>query len=241
MTLVIQFGASLRHNGSMRTLDALRRVLFLKTLSTEALAEIATSGRQQLLQKGEMLFREHEPTRGLIVVLSGAVKLYKLDPRGRELIISREEPGESVAELPLFDGGNYPMSSEAIEDGTIVFIVPRDRFLELMTRYPEISRQATRTLAVRMRKLLHMVEAQALHSVRARLAAYLLTQGKGRDSFRLEQTNEEIGGEIGTVRDVVSRTLRGLQDDHLLRIDGRTVYVLDRANMKRVASNNDMI
>lgn len=223
----------------MRTLDALRRVLFLKSLPDTALAEIATAGRQMRLQRGEVLFREHEPTRGLIVVLMGEVKLYKLDPRGRELILGREGPGESVAELPLFDGGNYPTSAEAIEDGTVIFVVPRDRFQELMTRYPEIARQATRTLAVRMRRLLHMLEAQALHSVRARLAAYLLTQGKGRDCFKLEQTNEEIGAEIGTVRDVVSRTLRGLQDERLLRIDGRVVVILDRANMKLVAANAD--
>lgn len=221
----------------MRTLDALRRVLFLKTLPEPALAEIATAGKQIKLDRGEVLFREHDPTRGLIVVLTGEIKLFKVDPRGRELILGRDGPGDSVAELPLFDGGNYPVSAEAMEDSTTVFIVPRDRFQQLMASYPEIARQSTRMLAVRMRRLLHMLEAQALHSVRARLAAYLLTVGKGQDSFRLEQTNEEIGAEIGTVRDVVSRTMRGLQDEGLLRIEGRTVIIVNRAVMKRVAAN----
>ena len=221
----------------MRTLDALRRVLFLKTLPEPALAEIATAGKQIKLDRGELLFREHDPTRGLIVVLTGEIKLFKVDPRGRELILGRDGPGDSVAELPLFDGGNYPVSAEAMEDSTTVFIVPRDRFQQLMASYPEIARQSTRMLAVRMRRLLHMLEAQALHSVRARLAAYLLTVGKGQDSFRLEQTNEEIGAEIGTVRDVVSRTMRGLQDEGLLRIEGRTVIIVNRAVMKRVAAN----
>ncbi len=93
---------------SMNRLEALGRVLFLKGLSDALITEIAASGEEKRLSRGELLFAENERCIGLLVVLAGGVKLYKLDNRGRELTLGMEGPGGSVAELPLFDGGNYP-------------------------------------------------------------------------------------------------------------------------------------
>src|SRR5690349_13569028 len=127
---------------------ALRRVHFLKNLPEPAREAIMRVGREQRMAQGEMLFAERERCLGLIVVLTGAVKVYKLDSRGRELTLDREIPGESVAELPLFDGGNYPASAEAAEEGTTVFIVPRERFHELIVDYPQIAEEGLRALAI---------------------------------------------------------------------------------------------
>ena len=92
---------------------ALRRVLFLKTIPDEAISALMAVGETWELQKGESLFQEFERCRGLLVVLQGVVKVYKVDSRGRELTLSLEAAGSSVGELPLFDGGNYPYSAEA--------------------------------------------------------------------------------------------------------------------------------
>lgn len=220
--------------------EALRRVLFLKNLPEATLREIAQAGEERRLVKGELLFAEHERCIGLIVVLCGAVKVYKLDRRGRELTLGLEAPGGSVVEMPLFDGGNYPASAEAIEADTVVLIVPRERFRVILRASPEIMEQAVRTLAVRMRKLMQMLEAQSLHSVRARLAAYLISVSGGRAEFRLNETNEAIAGHIGTVREVVSRTLRSLKDDGFLTLRGRSVIVHDSALLQRIAASANL-
>ena len=65
---------------------------------------------------GEIVFSEGEPCAGLFVVESGSVRIFKSSPGGREQVLSIEGPGGSVAELPVFDGGNYPASVVAIED-----------------------------------------------------------------------------------------------------------------------------
>src|SRR5579871_5385497 len=147
--------------------EALSRVLFLKSVPAAAIDAIAAAGGVRRMRKGEILFSEHERCIGLLVVCSGAVKVYKVDNRGRELTLDLEMPGESVAELPLFDGGNYPASAEAAEEDTTLFVVPRERFRQVMAEHPEIAEQGLRALAIRMRKLLVMLEAQALHTVRA--------------------------------------------------------------------------
>lgn len=193
-------------------------VPFLRDLPDEA---IAAAGRERRLQKGELLFAENSPTLGLIVVLDGTIHIYKSDARGREMTLGRESAGGSVAELPLFDGGDYPASAEAAEDAQVL-IVPRERFLQVMAAHPRIAEAALRALASRMRLLVQRVEAQTLHPVRARLAAYLLRAAAGKATFPLTDTNGAIGSQVGTVRDVVSRTLRRLEDG-LIALQGRRI------------------
>jgi len=223
----------------MERKEALRRVLFLKTLPEEVVAAVAASGEERSLRKGELLFAENAPCLGLIVVLTGAIKVYKLDSRGRELTLGLEEPGASVAELPLFDGGNYPASAEAALEKTTVLVVARERFQRLMVMHPEIAVQALRALAIRMRRQVLMIESQTLHTVRARLAAYLLHTANGRMTFPLEETNEAIGSQIGTVRDVVSRTLGSLKETGAITLRGRWVAIQDAESLRRIAEIED--
>jgi len=215
--------------------EALRQVLFLKTVGEEAISLLIASGQVRRLEKGEQLFAEFERCHGLFVVLTGAIKVYKLDSRGRELTLSVEMPGESVGELPLFDGGNYPYHAEAGQFNTAVWFVPRDRFREIMHLYPEIAERALLALGIRLRQMVQVAEAQSLYTVRARLSAYLLETGSGRTQFRLEETNETISGQLGTVREVVSRTLRTLKEAKIIRLQGRWVSVLDEEELRRIA------
>ncbi|MDQ2687485.1 MAG: Crp/Fnr family transcriptional regulator [Armatimonadota bacterium] len=218
----------------MERREALRRVRFLKALPEETLATIAAAGQERALRKGEELFGEASPCLGLIVVLSGSVRIFKIDARGRELTLGTEQSGESVAELPLFDGGNYPANAEAVEDGTSVLIVPRERFRALMASHPPIAEEALRALATRMRGLVALVEAQTMHSVRVRLAAYLLHAAGGQGTFRLTETNDQIASRIGSVRDVVSRMLGSFKEEGALTVEGRQVTLNDGTGLRRI-------
>lgn len=215
--------------------EALRQVLFLKTAGSDAIAQLLASGQRRHYARGEQLFMEFERCRGLFVVLTGAVKVYKLDSRGRELTLSLEGPGASVAELPLFDGGNYPYSAEAAQTNTSVWFVPRDQFRAVMHAFPEITERALLALGIRLRQMVQIAEAQSLFTVRARLAAYLLEVMAGRTEFRLEDTNETISSHLGTVREVVSRTLRTLKEAKVIELRGRWVTVLDEAELRGIA------
>lgn len=219
----------------MEPIVALRRISFLKALPDPVLKAVAGSGAIRRLQKGETLFLEHERCLGLVVILTGAVRVYSLDRRGREMTLDRQEPGESVMDLPLFDGGNYPAGAEAATHEVSVLVVPRQAFHQLMEDHPEIAAQALRAMATRMRRVLKMLEAQALHTVQTRLAAYLIRASAGRSAFQLEETNEAIGSRIGTVREVVSRTLRSLREQGAIELKGRLVAVRDSDQLNRMA------
>ena len=224
---------------NMERKEALKRVGFLKGLPDDVIAILAMEGRERSLAKGELLVAENAPCIGLIVVLTGAVKIYSVDSRGRELTLGLEAPGGSVAEVPLFDGGNYPASAEAAKDDTRVLVIARERFLALMETYPQIAVGALRTLSIRLRRQVQMISAQTLHTVRARLAAYLVRVGHGRRGFTFDETNEAIGSHIGSVRDVVSRTLSGLREAGVIAVNGRQVTVLDPEQLKLIATSDE--
>lgn len=88
---------------------------------------------------------------------------------------------------------------------------------------------------------MEMLKAQALHTVRARMAAYLLHAAGETDTFLLPETNAIIGLHVGTVREVVSRTLHTLHDTGAIDLRGRTVTLRDRDALRRIAEQGDLV
>jgi len=218
--------------------ETLRRVPFFAVLPADELGALATHCVVRRVAREEMVVGEGEPCDGLFVVQSGAVKLLKMAENGREQVLVIERAGSTVGELALFDGGNFPASVVAAEDSTLLFL-PKREFLDLCRHNSEVAFTVIRTLAWRFRYLTSLVEELSLKEVSHRLARFLrdraLRQGvrtKRGIEFPLEETNQEIGAEIGTVRDLVSRNLRRFVDRGILRLERRKVIVLDLAELE---------
>jgi CRP/FNR family transcriptional regulator len=221
--------------GGVDRLAALRRVLFLKGVGDVVLAAVVEAGRTVRYARGAEVFAEHEAGRGLLVVLTGAVRIFKVDARGREVTLGVAGEGEAVGTLALFDGGNYPASAVCEEETTLLMVAP-DAFARLMAAHPQIAAGAVRSLAIEQRRLIEMLKAQALHTVRGRIAAYLLRTAGEETTFPLADTNALIGAHVGTVREVVSRTLHSLEDEGAISLHGRrTVTILRRDLLRRIA------
>ena len=93
----------------------------------------ATRTSRKRFQRAEQLFAEGDPCTGLFLVATGKIRIFKLSSAGREQILALEGPGSSFAELPVFDGGNYPAAASALEDTEVLFISRKD-FSELLPR-----------------------------------------------------------------------------------------------------------
>jgi len=185
-----------------------------------------------------MVFSEGEPCAGLFVVESGSVRIFKSSAGGREQVLSIEGPGGSIAELPVFDGGNYPASVIAIED-TVLLFVSRQDFQALCLTHPQVSLKVLRIVGGRLRRLVGIIEELSFTTVRHRLSAYLLRMAKkeGRKVARgveitLPTNNQELAAQIGTVRELVSRNLSRLQAEGLISIDGRTLVIRDMKTLE---------
>ena len=187
---------------------------------------------------GETVFSEGEPCTGLYVVESGQVRIFKSSPGGREQVLSVEGPGSSVAELPVFDGGGYPASVAALGDATLLF-VSKQGFHALCMTHPEVALKVLRVVGARLRRLVGIIEELSFTTVRHRLAAFLVRLAKTSQTrspegiqFELPMNNQELASQIGTVRELVSRNLSRFQADGILRLDGRTVTLIDRKSLE---------
>lgn len=219
----------------MEALDALRRVLFLRDADEQVLRGLLARARTVNAGRGEVLFLRGEPGRGLYVVLQGAIRLYNSSANGREQVIGVERSGSVIGELPLFDGGNQPYSAEAMMPSRLVFI-PREHFLAVLHAHPELMQAALRALAIRMRRLLYLVEELSLHEVPERVARYLLAQEKERGAcFTLDYTHAEIAAQLGTVREVVTRTLNRFRKAGWIAVQDGQITVLDRDALQALA------
>jgi CRP-like cAMP-binding protein len=218
--------------------ETLRRVPFFAVLPPDGLKALASHCVVRRLAKDEMLFAEGDACGGLYVVQAGALKLFKMADTGREQVLVIERAGSTVGELPLFDGGAFPASAAAIEDSTLLYL-PKREFLDLCRRNSAVAFAVIRTLAWRFRYMTNLVEELSLKEVSHRLARFLRdraaksgVQTKRGIEFPLEETNQEIGAEIGTVRDLVSRNLRRFVDRGIIRLERRKLIVLDMAELE---------
>jgi CRP/FNR family transcriptional regulator len=223
----------------MDPVQTLRRVPFFAVLPQDELKALAGHCVVRRIARDEIMFAEGEPCEGLYVVQSGAIKLFKMADTGREQVLVIERAGSTVAELPLFDGGNFPASAAAVENSTLLFL-PKREFLDLCRHNSEVAFAVIRTLAWRFRYMTSLVEELSLKEVSHRLARFLRDRAvrsgvrtrRGLE-FPLEETNQEIAAAIGTVRDLVSRNLRRFVDRGILRLERRKVIVLDMDELEK--------
>jgi len=213
------------------SLALLKRVPVFSSLSDQELGFLAARLVQRRFRAGEPIFGEGETCAGLYVVETGNVRIFKTSVGGREQVLAIDGPGSSIAELPVFDGGDYPASAQAITDCLLVFFSKQD-FQALCLKHPQVALKVLRVVGARLRRLVGIIEELSFTTVRHRLIALLVRAGKaegnrdgGAVAVTLPANNSELAAQIGTVRELVSRNLSRLQSEGLIQIDNRTVLI----------------
>jgi len=188
---------------------------------------------RKLFSSGELLFSEGEPCNGLHIIARGKVRIFKTSMSGREQVLALNGPGETVAELPVFDGGPYPASALALEESEIAFISRRD-FQAYCLEHPEVALKVLSVVGARLRRLVGLIEELSFATIRQRLISVLvkLAQTEGKHSergieFELPVTHQELANQLGTVRELISRNLMRLQAGGFLEVDARHIVVKD--------------
>lgn len=218
----------------------LRRLSIFAHVSDAALDGIARRTVIRSLPRGKQLFRRGDPCQGLYVVVEGAIRVYRANQEGREQTLHVQGPGQSIAEVPLFDGGPYPASARADQDSRVLYL-PLDDFQWLYRNQPEIADSVIRELGRRLRRMVQLVEKISLRDVPSRVAMTLLeyaerTPGQGVNSeFELPRTQEELAAELATTRESVARALSSLRRSGAISQKGSKVRVLDLRRLESVA------
>jgi CRP/FNR family transcriptional regulator len=216
------------------TADALRHVSLLAGLSDDALARVVRAAIRRTYTSGEIVIFEGDPCQAAYFIAQGQVRVYRLSPGGREQVLARLGPGQTFNTVPPFQphGVNHA-TVQALTPVTLYAITCED-FRRLVGECAELALAILQDFADRLDHLTDLVEDLSLRTVRGRLARFLLERADAGQVTR-RWTQEEIAAHLGTVRDMVGRTLRAFADAGLVRMDRQRIVLLDREGLEAEA------
>jgi CRP/FNR family transcriptional regulator len=193
-------------------LETLRSCRYFSGVNERILEILAQDTNLQRYQAGETIFWEGNDCAGLHIIHRGSVKLFKISPRGRQMVIKIFKDGDSFNEVPIFDGGANPVNVAAISECEI-WVVGCKTIRKAIEEHPEMSRAIIQNLSENLRMLVGLVEELSFYQVTNRLARLISQmpdeQLTGKGTHRL--TQDEMAARLGTVREVVARSLKELE------------------------------
>jgi len=182
-------------------------------LSDTELKAVSQRAVTRTFPKNSVVVNEGDRTDSLYIVVSGRVKIYLSDEKGKEIVLNEAGPGEYFGEMVLDEG---PRSASVMTlEPTRFLVVPEEDFREFVAGSPEFSLHLICKLIRRVRALTNNVKSLALMDVYGRVARMLLELAEERDGVRVIEgrpTQQEMASRIGASREMVNRILKDLSE-----------------------------
>jgi CRP-like cAMP-binding protein len=197
-----------------------------------ALAAIATPLRRSA---GAFIQFEDDPAEAMYVVLTGRVKISRTSVAGREQVLYVIPPGQHFNTVPIFDGGACPATAQALTDVTLLAL-PGDAMRAVVEAHPALAMTLLREFTGRVRHLVNLVDDLALHTVQGRVAKLLIAQANASERDEIAAlTQADMAARLGTVREMVGRTLKTFESLGLIGIERGVITVLNRQGLAEQA------
>lgn len=218
------------------TTQALRSIALLADLSDDALARLAAVAIHRTYPPGEIIIVEGEPCRAAYFIARGQARVSRISREGREQVLAQLGPGQAFNTVPPFrDHARNHATVEAVTP-VVTYAVTCSDLHHLVGECPELALAILHDFANRLDHLTNLVEDLSLHTVRGRLARFLLHHAD-EGAVTRQWTQAEIAAQLGTVRDMVGRTLRAFADAGLLRVERHRIVLLDREGLEAEAQS----
>lgn len=222
------------------TAEDVLKIPHLASLPPAEAARLATELIVRTYPPRDLIAIEGEPCRGFFQLLEGRARLFRTGPEGREQIMRLLHPGETFGEVPIFDGGGNPATVEALEECRVL-LIPSTTFLRTIEAHPRVAADLLGHFARRLRSFTELIEQISLQTVQQRLARYLYTTAR-EEGVRTSEgvviqrsiTQQDLAALVGSVREVVSRTMRVLEEDGLVEVRRKEILVRDLAGLGRL-------
>ena len=215
------------------TIEILRQAELFRGLDDAVIRLLAKHAKERRLDRDEILFVAGDAARSFYVIAEGSMRAFRSTPDGREQIIHVERAVTTLAEVAVFDDGTYP-STVAAEEPSVLYSIAKEDMRSACLQYPALALAAAGLMARRLRKCAELVESLSLKEVGQRIAQLFLEQASaaGKRSgpsvtFSQTLTHTQLAARIGTVREVVSRTIARLQSMGLVEIEGKRITLPD--------------
>ncbi|MFC2045371.1 Crp/Fnr family transcriptional regulator [Chloroflexota bacterium] len=206
---------------------------YFKGLSSDDLDSVTKLFFEKSVAKGEIIALEGEPVQALCFVVSGAVKIFKTSGEGKEQILNIARPGESFNEVAIFDGNLNPASGQALVP-VVLYGIFRNDLEDIFQKHTRVALNTIKVLAQRLRQLVALVEDLSFKHVIGRVAKILLEHLGDGSTPNPRLTQQEMAAMAGTSREVVSRSLRELEDRSAIRFERHRIIITDRKALENM-------
>lgn len=223
------------------TPEDLQRAPLLRRLAAEDRRHLAGVARVHRWAQGDVLFREGDPADHLLVITRGRVKVFKVTPAGRHLILEIFGPGDPVGAVAVYEERPYPAEAEALED-TEAVALPAAALFHLLDSRPTLVRGLLTAMTHRLVELTIRLSELTGGKVESRIARLFLKlaadlgQPAGDDVFiPLSLSRQELADLIGTTIETCIRIMSRWGKEGIVRTEDDGFTVLDRATLEELA------
>jgi CRP/FNR family transcriptional regulator, cyclic AMP receptor protein len=214
-------------------INFLRNVPIFAELEEKDLLRVVKLGTSQKYKKGNIVVLEQESGAALFVIITGKVKVVRMDEDGREVILSMFGPGEFFGEMSLLDGLARSASVVATVKSELFMIHRRD-FLELLNEFPTVTISLLAELAMRLRKADMQIKSLSLKDAEGRVANVMLILADDVGIFRKGKVEiddlplqQDIANMAGTSRETVSRMIHLFIEGGEVQMKGNKLIIND--------------
>ncbi len=221
--------------------DLLRKTPVFRTLSPVDRETVARATSVRSYGKGLTIFEEGEPSDAFYTIASGRVKIFKMLPSGKDLILEVFGTGDPLGAVAAYAGRPFPASAVAIEDTTCL-VIPRPDFFKLLEQHPTLVRGLLLGLTHRLVELTNRLAELSGGTIERRFARLFLKlasemgrRERGGTFVPLSLTRQELADMTGTTIETCIRIMSRWGKQNVVRTDKDGFVVLDSGALQTVA------
>lgn len=212
----------------------LKTIFIFKHLKESDVLRIANDAKTIRLSKNNPLFTEGDQADSFYIVAHGKLSVFKLSPTGNEQVLHIMEHQDIIAESVIYGMDAYPANCKAISEATVIKI-PKESFVKIIINSPENALQVMASYSAKLREFVTMIEYLSLNNVKERVVIYLIKNSqKVGDQYicHLSITKKKLASLLGTIPETLSRTLKKLKDDSIIKEENSKIIISDMENLR---------
>ena len=209
-----------------KSIDKLKKIAEFEA-SKEFLNDLRRYGQIRKMEQGDVLFEENSSIRAIPIILKGSVKVYQSDDDFKELLLYYLKEGDTCIMSVLNGLYNENNQLKAVaNEKSEVLLLPVEKLGILTKNHPEGIDYIFRIYHQRFQELLDVVNAVAFKKMDERLLRFLKKRSEVSGKRSIKITHEELANELGTARVVISRLLKQMESNKLVRLSRNKITLL---------------
>lgn len=210
----------------MQDIQSLKRILPNIT-DLKLLEALIRDGIEKDFEPGDILMEPGQYMKTVPVVLKGAIKILRTDIYDKEIFLYYLDAGDTCAVSLTCCSMHIPSEIKAIaEEKTTILAIPVRLHEQWTSEFKQWKEYVAQTYQHRFHEMLRAIDDIAFKKMDQRLLKYLATKARQFETKEINTTHQDIARELGTSREVISRLLKQLENEGVLKL-GRNKITLE--------------